>query len=463
MTLAVRQESPPAGPLDVPELVQPLNPLEIGIGAYTDIVAIDAPAEAEAGQTVNIQVAVKNLHTTGIYIACTGRYNGHDFALNPEYATVYWGQTHTFTYSFPMLSKDVRIDIWSFYWADPDWYEDDHEYVIIKLKTVVGWQLLDSATVGVDVSAPPVVGWQLLDSATARVNVGAPPVVGWQLLATVTIGVTVGAPPVVGWQPLATITIGVTVGAPPVVGWLPLDSVTMGVTAGPLPENWELVEHYIDPWAYFWDTEVETATAQYTLPPEEFPWTDDIATKITESIKSDLLEQGSHLLEWEVYLDRAGPVWSRWLIKVTGTIPPGTSRQIGWVLPWPLIIKGGFIIAALVLIYFIVKLVTSSIYQRKGLSEEIKKKWSRETLMGIIIDQRPGEYEREELEGKSDQELRDITNQIYREDVPIDDGWPWYIWATIAGVGIAGSFVAVKAIGAFAPKKGPEKKKEAVE
>jgi len=412
MTLAVRQENPPAGPLDVPELVQPLNPLEIGIGAYTDIVAIDAPAEAEIGQTVNIQVAVKNLHTTGIYIACTGRYNGHDFALNPEYATVYWGQTHTFTYSFPMLSKDVRIDIWSFYWAEPNWYEDDHEYVITKLKTVVGWQLLDSATVRVNVSAPPVVGWQLLDSATVGVNVGAPPVVGWQALATITIG----------------------------------------VTAGPLPEKWELVEHYLDPWAYFWDAEVETATAQYTLPPEEFPWTDDIATKITESIKSDLLEQGSHLLEWEVYLDRAGPVWSRWLIKVTGTIPPGTSRQIGWVLPWPLIIKGAFIVAALVLIFFIVKLVTTSIYQRKGLSEEVKKQWSKETLIGIILDLRPAEYEREELEGKSDQELRDITNQIYKEEVP-SEGWPWYIWATIAGVGIAGSLVAVTAIRAFAPKK----------
>jgi len=445
MTLAVRQESPPAGPLDVPELVQPLNPLEIGIGAYTDIVAIDAPAEAEAGQTVNIQVAVKNLHTTGIYIACMGRYNGNDFAFSPEYATVYWGQTQTFTYSFPMPSHDITLDVWSFYWADPNWYEDDHEYVDIKLKAVAGWRPLDSATVRVNVSAPPVVGWQLLDSATVGVNVGAPPVVGWQALATISIGVTVGAPPVTGWLLLATTTVG--------------------VAAGPLPPEYELIQHVIDPWAYFYEGDAETASITFTL----IKGTTWLARDMANRFAEELAERGSQLLEGEFYKDASSIIQDRYLVKVSYVVPAGAGGigAIGWYIPpivWNIIFYAALGALVVFLVSRAVNWVKSMFYSPPPLSEDVKREWQvedPELIPRMIIALRP-EYTPEELAGKTDQELLDILDEIYEEEVP-GKGWPWYIWATIAGVGIAGSWAAVTAMRAFARKKGPEKKKEAVE
>ncbi|GAJ03383.1 unnamed protein product, partial [marine sediment metagenome] len=92
--------------------------------------------------------------------------------------------------------------------------------------------------------------------------------------------------------------------------------------------------------------------------------------------------------------------------------------------------------------------------------DEIKAGYERETLIVCICDT-PPKQTRETLEGMSDDELRHLLNQKLAKAAP--KPWPWYMWLGVAGLGIAGSFVAVKAIEAFARKKGPEKKKEAVE
>ncbi|GAI82878.1 unnamed protein product, partial [marine sediment metagenome] len=159
---------------------------------------------------------------------------------------------------------------------------------------------------------------------------------------------------------------------------------------------------------------------------------------------------GSRLLELKLYCDKAGPLWSKWRIEVTASVPSGVGA-IGWVIPWPLVIKGALIIAALVLVYFIVKAVTSVFVKHKPLSEEVKKQWSRETLVGMIMDLRPA-YSQEQLEGASDQELRDILNEVYEEEVP-PAGIPWWKWAIIGGLGIAGGSVAISAIALIKPRK----------
>ncbi|MBA7695092.1 hypothetical protein ES703_103713 [subsurface metagenome] len=105
----------------------------VAVGAYTDIVAIYGPAEAKAGETVNLQVDVRNLHTEAIYIAVTGRYNGTDIYSSPDYLNVGAGAIASFTLSFTMPSNDIRVDIWSLYWAEPEWYADDYSYVDIVL------------------------------------------------------------------------------------------------------------------------------------------------------------------------------------------------------------------------------------------------------------------------------------------------------------------------------------------
>lgn len=108
----------------------------IAVGAYTEIIATVVPSEAQAGDPVNVEVQVRNLHTAAISIAVTGRYNGVDIAFSPEWATVEAGATYSFTSSFTMPSTDIRLHVWSFYPVEVDGtepYQDDYDYIDIAL------------------------------------------------------------------------------------------------------------------------------------------------------------------------------------------------------------------------------------------------------------------------------------------------------------------------------------------
>jgi len=412
--------------------------LAVGLRTYLEIVKVEAPSAASYGTTVNVNIYVKNKWTSRIFAIVTGAYDTAQVYSTSH--NIDPGKQRMFGLSFTMPNKNVTVWTWAWYWTDTGWAptpDDEYGPVTIALSK---WTLLASKTLTVKYAAPPVVGWTLLASKTLTVKVSAvPPPVGWTLLASKTITVKAAAPPPVGWSLLA--------------------SKTLGIKAGPLAERWELQYHYIDPWAYFYEGAAEQAIAEYTLPPEEFPFTDDMAMKLTNALKDKLLEEapGARLLEVELYCDRAGPLWSNWLIKVTASVPK-EAGTIGYVIPWPLIIKGAIIIAILVLIYFIVKTVTSVFFRSKALSEDVKKQWSRDTLIGILTDLRP-EYSAEELGKMSDQELRDTVNKVYEEEVEARKGWPWYVWLGITGIAIGGSMVGVAALRAFAPAK-KEKKEE---
>ena len=114
-----------------------LGVAEIAKGSYTDIVEIIAPAEVDSGDKVSIEVRVKNIGDYSFYIAVTGRYNGADIAFSPDYANVGAGATYSFTSSFTMPGNDVKVDVWSFYWTGSEWYQDDHNYVNIRLKALL--------------------------------------------------------------------------------------------------------------------------------------------------------------------------------------------------------------------------------------------------------------------------------------------------------------------------------------
>ena len=67
LELATENRPPIAGP-------QNLTPVKaVAAGAWTDIVSIIAPTEASPGDTVDIQVRVKNLATFSFYIAVTAQ------------------------------------------------------------------------------------------------------------------------------------------------------------------------------------------------------------------------------------------------------------------------------------------------------------------------------------------------------------------------------------------------------
>ncbi len=105
-------------------------------GTYTDIVEIVAPSSARSGELVNIVAKVKNLYNDAIYISTSGKYDNIIFNLYPEYAAVGAGATYSFSGSFPMPNKGVRVYVWSYYWDGTEWRQDDEGYVDIALAEV---------------------------------------------------------------------------------------------------------------------------------------------------------------------------------------------------------------------------------------------------------------------------------------------------------------------------------------
>ena len=106
----------------------------IAKGAYTEIVDIIAPSAAAFGDLVNVEVRVKNIGDFAFYIAVTGRYDETVLTFSPDYAAVDVGAIQSFTTSFTMPNKGVRVHAWSFYWTGEEWYQDDYDYVDIALE-----------------------------------------------------------------------------------------------------------------------------------------------------------------------------------------------------------------------------------------------------------------------------------------------------------------------------------------
>jgi len=102
-------------------------------GTYTQIVKITAPSSASPGESVSIVGNIKNLAAYAIYICASGKYDDTIFYLSPTYASVGAGATYSFSGSFSMPNKKVRVYVWSYYWTGSEWYLDDEAYVDIAL------------------------------------------------------------------------------------------------------------------------------------------------------------------------------------------------------------------------------------------------------------------------------------------------------------------------------------------
>ncbi|GAH58799.1 unnamed protein product, partial [marine sediment metagenome] len=176
--------------------------------------------------------------------------------------------------------------------------------------------------------------------------------------------------------------------------------------------------------------------------PEQIPGTEWLREKIVDSFVSKLEKEGSRLLELRVYEDTKPIFWTNYRVEVTATASP---------LAWNLIIFGVLAILFIVAIYFTIKLIDEVFFKRKPISEKIKKTWSKPTLIGAIND---FEIELEltptppaELEGMSEQELRDYCDMLAEEIAP--PGVDWLPWAIGAGVGV----LAVGTVAVLAAKK----------
>jgi len=92
---------------------------------YADIIQIDAPVSATVGDTVIIDVSVKNISDNDRNIAVTAGYESTSIPFQFDYLLVSPGQTVIFRGWFTMPSKSVKVTAWSWYWDGSQWVQDD--------------------------------------------------------------------------------------------------------------------------------------------------------------------------------------------------------------------------------------------------------------------------------------------------------------------------------------------------
>ncbi|MBA7693184.1 hypothetical protein ES703_101760 [subsurface metagenome] len=210
-----------------------------------------------------------------------------------------------------------------------------------------------------------------------------------------------------------------------------------------VPPTYELLGETIYPYAYVYDGDAEVST--FTFKTDPFTPTDWIVSKLSDAVKEQVEKDGGQVMEMRVYVDKTPLLWTDWRIEVVG-IPPkteGVAMSIG-IVWWGIAILAALAIALIIVITWSIKTIVSS-FTHKPLSEEIKATWSKETLISII-----GDFEvklelipkpSEELEGMSDEELRDYCDHMAEEIVPPEISW--LPLAIVGGLGVVGIGAAV--------------------
>jgi len=210
-----------------------------------------------------------------------------------------------------------------------------------------------------------------------------------------------------------------------------------------IPPTYELLDETIYPYAYVYDGPCDVST--FTFKTDPFSPAKWIAGKLATAVEAEVKKAGGRVIEMRVYVDRSPLLWTDWQIEVVGvpasTAGLGVSVGIAW---WAVAILAALAIILIIVITWAVKTIADT-FKHKPLSEKIKAAWSKETLIGAINDFE-AKLERtptppEELEKKSDQELRDYCNQLAGEIVP--PGIPW--WPIAVGAGVVALGVGIAA------------------
>ncbi len=110
---------------------------------YADILSVEVPAEAKAGEIVDVRVEIKNLYsavisikTSAIVFVNTDAYASVTFPT--EYVNLDPGHKYQFWGYFTMPSNDVWVHAVSYwYGADGHWHIDDTMDKDIKLAELV--------------------------------------------------------------------------------------------------------------------------------------------------------------------------------------------------------------------------------------------------------------------------------------------------------------------------------------
>jgi len=217
-----------------------------------------------------------------------------------------------------------------------------------------------------------------------------------------------------------------------------------------IPPTYELLEETIYPYAYVYDGDAEVST--FTFKSDPFTPAAWIADLLAIHVKDEVKKAGGRVMEMRVYVDKTPLLWADWRIEVVGVPPAPTagvaiSVGIAW---WAVAILAALAIALIIVITWAIKTIVS-LFTHKPLSPEIKEPMSRETLISLI-----GDFEEkleltptpsEELEEKSDQELRDYCDELAEKVVPpVPDEWLPLILIGVLGVGGLGAVAVAYAL-----------------
>lgn len=223
-------------------------------------------------------------------------------------------------------------------------------------------------------------------------------------------------------------------------------------TTTEVPPEYEEIQHTIYPYAYIYDGEVEVVSATFkTDPSTPAAW---IADKFASKLEEEAGKEGGRVLEVRAYADTKPLFWTNIKIDVISTplreTAGGAPRQTAIAL-WATVIIIALAIIAVIVVATLAFNIVMDRFEHKPISEKIKKTWSKPTLIGAITD---FEIELEltptppsELEGMSEQALRDYCDMLAEEIAP--PGVSWLPWAIAGGVGA----LAIGAVAVLAARK----------
>ena len=206
------------------------------------------------------------------------------------------------------------------------------------------------------------------------------------------------------------------------------------ITIGGIPPDYQLIQDTVYHWSYVYEGPAEVCTFEFKLGPEQIPGTEWLGKKIVDHFVSELKKEKSKLLWLKVWENKTPIFTTDYIVEVGASASP-----IGWTP----IIYAVLGIIGLFAILFVITRIYEMFFKPAPLSEELKKTMSRETLILMANDfeeflERPITPV-EELDKKSDQELRDYCDQLAVVIVPGAPVSKWWLLgaAAVAVAGIA--------------------------
>lgn len=190
-------------------------------GYYTDIVTLVVPSSAGAGETVPVTITIRNTYSAAVHVAAIGVWDSEKRFIDWLKYRIPAGQTHSFSGSFIMPSRDITVHAYSYYEDfEGYWRSDDEAEKKVSLKAV--WQRLDTKIITISPAVP--VGWVLLDTKPVTIS----PALAWVLLNKKIVTIE---PLPTKWVLLASKTMTIEA----IAAWLKLTGKTVTIQPAEVP------------------------------------------------------------------------------------------------------------------------------------------------------------------------------------------------------------------------------------